>query len=87
MSSSTAKNHSAYIKKILLAGSQEEVKQDLDVTINALSAKNKGADNIESFIAELTDELELLSPMNKDAGQWSNIHMARVHLHQMRKKS
>ena len=87
MSSLTAKNHSAYIKKILLAGSQEEVKQDLDVTINALSAKNEGADNIESFIAELTDELELLSPMNKDAGQWSNIHMARVHLHQMRKKS
>ena len=47
MSSSTAKNHSAYIKKILLAGSQEEVKQDLDVTINALSAKNEGADNIK----------------------------------------
>ncbi len=87
MSSSTAKNHSAYLKKILLAGSQKEVKQDLDVTINSLLAENQGADKIENFIAGLMDELELLSPMNKDAGQWSNIHMARVHLHQMRKKS
>lgn len=87
MSSSTAKNHSAYLKKILLAGSQEEVKHDLDVTINSLLTENQGTDKIESFIAGLMDELELLSPMNKDAGQWSNIHMARVHLHQLRKKS
>ena len=84
---STAKSHSAYIKKILLAGSQEQVKQVLDVTINSLLAENEGKDKIENFIAALMDELELLSPMNKDAGQWSNIHMARVHLHQMRKKS
>lgn len=87
MSSSAPKSHSAYITKILLASSQEEVKQDLDVTINSLLAENEGTDKIENFIAGLMDELDLLSPMNKDAGQWSNIHMARVHLHQMRKKS
>lgn len=87
MSSSTAKNHSAYLKKILLAGSQEEVKQNIDVNINSLLAENQGTDKIENFIAGLMDELALLSPMNKDAGQWSNINMARVYLHQMRKKS
>ena len=87
MSLSTAKSHSAYITKILLASSQEEVKQDLDVTINPLLAENHGTDKIENFIAGLMDELALLSPMNKDAGQWSNINMARVYLHQMRKKS
>ncbi|MBC7507614.1 MAG: hypothetical protein H7320_02525 [Ferruginibacter sp.] len=87
MSSSTVKNHSAYLKKILLAGSQEEVKQNLDVTINSLLAQNQGINKVDRFTAALMDELELLSPMNKDAGQWSNIHMARVYLHQMRKKS
>ena len=87
MSSSTAKNHSAYLKKILLAGSQEEVKQNIDVNINSLLAENQGTDKIENFIVGLMDELALLSPMNKDAGQWSNINMARVYLHQMRKKS
>ena len=87
MSSSTAKNHSAYLKKILLAGSQGEVKQNIDVNINSLLAENQGTDKIENFIAGLMDELALLSPMNKDAGQWSNINMARVYLHQMRKKS
>ena len=87
MSTSTAKNHSVYLQKILMASSQEEVKQNLNATFNSLVAQNPEKNIIISFTAALIDELALLSPTNKDAGQWSNIHMARIYLHQMRKKA
>ena len=87
MSLSTAKNHSVYITKILLACFQHEVKQSLDATINSLLSQHPGTNIIDSFIGALTDELALLSHMNKDVGRWSNIYIARDYLHQMRKKT
>ena len=87
MSSSTAKNYSVYVQKILMAGSQEEVKQNLVATFNSLIAQNPEKNIIISFTAALINELALLSPTNKDAGQWSTTNMARIYLHQMRKKT
>jgi len=79
----STKSHSVYLTKILSATSQEEVKHYLDAAIEIIITQNPGVNKIDNFIKELMDELVLLSPMNKDAGQWSNINMARIYLHQI----
>ena len=80
---SSTQSHSEYLTKILSASSQEEVKHYLDTAIEIIKTQNPGVNKIDSFIKELMDELVLLSPINKDAEQWSNIKMARIYLHQI----
>ena len=66
------------INKILLASSREDVQIFSDAAIKALKQHEKHEDVIIRFADKMITELVLLSPMNKNAQQWSNITMARI---------
>ena len=76
--------HVQLINQILLASSQEEVKTYIDTTIKEIGQQEKEILVPFYFAGKMIEELELYSPMKKNAQQWSNIQMARVHLHGIR---
>jgi len=76
--------HSQLIKRILVAASQEEVMSIIDATMKEVEHQEKEILVPFYFAGKIITELELYSPMKKDAQQWSNIQMARVHLHRIR---
>lgn len=66
------------INKILFAASQEEVKQFIDSAMIAFELNKVNGHVIARFVDKIISELDLFSPMKKDAQQWSNITMARI---------
>lgn len=76
--------HAQLIKRILTAASQEEVVNIIDTTMKEVEQQEKEILVPFYFAGKIITELELYSPMKKDAQQWSNIQVARVHLHRMR---
>lgn len=76
--------HSQLINRILVAASQEEVMSIIDETLKEVELQEKEILVPFYFAGKIITELELYSPMKKDAQQWSNIQMARVHLHRIR---
>jgi hypothetical protein len=73
------------INKILLADSQEEVKRFCDAAMKALEHHKVNGHIVARFVEKIISELEQFNPMDKDAQQWSNIHMARIVLKQIKK--
>ncbi len=74
------------INKILLAGSQEDVKRFCAAAIKGLEQHKVHGHFILSFVDKAIGELEKFSPMNKDAQQWSNITMARIFFNRMKQQ-
>ena len=73
------------IKKLLIAESQQEVKLCIDNSLGKMK-QNKATDaNVARFLNTTILHLENLSPMDKDAMQWSNIQMARIYLQHIKR--
>jgi hypothetical protein len=66
------------LTEILSAGSQEDVKQLIDEALELL--KNNNLDNKVAYqlIGKIIKELDLFSPLKKNAQQWSNIKIAKI---------
>ena len=74
------------INKILLAGSQEEVKRFCAAAIKGLEQHKVHGHFILRFLDKVISELEKFNPMNKDAQQWSNITMARIYFNRVKQQ-
>lgn len=66
------------INKILFAASQAEVERYINSAMKAFEQDNVNGHITTRFLDKIIGELDLFSPMNKDAQQWSNITTARV---------
>ncbi len=83
--SGTMNEYSAkLINKILPALSQEAVKKIIDESMNGLEQKKMKDQVWINFADHMVTELELFSPMNKDAQQWSNIQLSKIIFHRIR---
>ena len=87
MSLSLTDYRSKLITKIMFAGSQEEVKRFIDTAMKSLEQQISDEYTIACFVNKTIDELELFSPMNNQALQWSNIKMARISFNKIKRKS
>ncbi len=74
------------ISKILVAGSQEEVKFIVNNSLKNLEQNKVNAEHIAGFIDTTITQLETFNPMKKDSKQWSNIKMARIHLQHIKRE-
>ena len=72
------------INKILIAGSQEDVKQVIDAAVKLLNQNRLKSEIIDGYFNLIISDLELFSPLKKDAQQWSNIQMARIYFHRLK---
>ena len=72
------------INKILFAGSQEDVKQVIDAAVKLLDQNRLNSEIIDGYFSLIISDLELFSPLKKDAQQWSNIQMARIYFHRLK---
>lgn len=75
------------INKIQVAGSQEEVKGLIDRSLKNLEQSKGDAEKVARFVETSITHLANLNPMNKDANQWSNINMARIHFQHIKRES
>jgi len=66
------------VNRILVAGSQDEVKNYIDTAMKSFKCNKENEHLVSLFVNKIIAELNLFSPMNKDAQQWSNITMARI---------
>jgi hypothetical protein len=71
------------IEKIMNANSQEDVKHLLDFTIDSFKENINATNSLNAFVHKTIDELDQLSPMNKNAQQWSNIRFSKVILNRI----
>lgn len=78
MSVSLDEYRTKLINRILFAGSQEDVKRFIDASMIVLETNKVNGHLIMRFVDKIVSELELYSPMKKDAQQWSNITMAKI---------
>ena len=76
---------SKLIAKIMLSNSQAEVKRYIDAAVKSLEQHKLHGHIILRFIDKMIAELKLFNPMDQDAQQWSNIHMARIVLKQVKR--
>ena len=74
-----------FINKILLAQSQQEVKLYIDNSLEKMEQNKEAALTIARFVDNTIYQLKNLNPMDKDAMQWSNINMARIHLQHIKR--
>jgi len=72
------------INKILLVGSQEEVKGVIDNAVQLLNKDRLNDETIAGFFKGIIGDLELFSPLKKDAQQWSNVQMAKIYFHRLK---
>jgi hypothetical protein len=75
-----------FINNILLARSQEEVKSLVDEEMKILEQKKISIQSKANLIQQTICELELFSPMQKDAQQWSNISIAKILFYRIKHK-
>lgn len=72
--------------KILVAGSQEEVKILIDNSLKKLEQNKMDTGKVADFVNENITHLETLNPMNMDALQWSNSNMARIYFQHIKRE-
>jgi len=73
------------INKIMVAESQQEVKLYIDTLLEKMEQNKEATGNVARFLDTTIHHLENLNPMDKDAMQWSNINMARIHLQHIKR--
>ena len=74
------------ITKISFAGSQDEVKRFCDAAMKGLEHHKVNGHIVARFVNKTISELEQFNPMKKDAQQWSNIQMARIHFNRIKQQ-
>lgn len=74
------------INKILFACSQDEVKRFCDAAMKGLEHHKVNGHIVIRFVDKVISELEQFNPMKKDAQQWSNIQMARIHFNRIKQQ-
>lgn len=72
------------INKVLFADSQEEVKRFCDAAMKGLEHHEVNGHIVARFVEKIISELEQFNPMDKDAQQWSNIQMAKIHFNRIK---
>jgi len=72
------------INNILLAGSQESVKLIIADAVKLLDQDRLNEATFDGFIRTIINDLELFSPLKKNAQQWSNIKMAKIYFHRLK---
>jgi F420-0:gamma-glutamyl ligase len=78
MSLTLSEYRTKLIEEILLASSQEEVKQIIDSAMEGLEDNEVVCNIVSTFADNIVYDLEQFDPLNKTAQQWSNINMARI---------
>lgn len=66
------------IRKILRASSQEEVARCIEAAMAEIENKKVNGHIVVRFVDKINVQLDLFSPLKKDAQEWSNINMARI---------
>jgi len=84
MLTSTDEYRGQVIRKVLFAGSQEEVCHILDLAMKDLGLHETNKATTIIFTDKILDELDHFDPMNKNAQEWSNINMARIYFHRIK---
>jgi hypothetical protein len=74
------------LKEILSAGSQEDVKQLIKEGIALLEKKGIDDQITWQLANKLIKELDLFSPIKKNAQEWSNIKIAKIQLFRIKKR-
>ncbi|MEP7142506.1 MAG: hypothetical protein ABI707_06535, partial [Ferruginibacter sp.] len=87
MSISLNEYRAELISNILVAGSQEEVKDLIGNSLENLERNKVTTENIAGFVDWNITYLEKLNPMNKEVMEWSNIQMARIYFQHIRRTS
>lgn len=72
------------LNKVLFADSQEEVKRFCDAAMKGLEHHEVNGHIVARFVEKIISELEQFNPMDKDAQQWSNIQMAKIHFNRIK---
>ncbi len=85
MPGSMNKYDAEFIPKILIASSQEAVKKLIDDSLGNMEKNPGEIAYATGFIDAMIAHLLTLNPMNKDARQWSNINMARIHFQHIKR--
>jgi hypothetical protein len=73
------------VNKMLLAGSQAEVKRFIDTGLQELGTPGINGYFIIKFLDRVIEDLNEFSPMNCEAQQWANIKLARIILSKARR--
>jgi hypothetical protein len=66
------------ITKILFATTQAEVKEYVDVTVQKLQRRDLEGLTLSGFTDTMLEQLDVFSPMDETAQQWSNISVAKI---------
>lgn len=66
------------IREILRASSQEEVTTCIETAMAEIEKKQVNGHIVVRFVDKINGQLDLFSPLKKDAQEWSNINMARI---------
>lgn len=66
------------ITKILFAATQAEVEEYVDVTVQKLQRRGIEGLPLSNFTDTVLEQLEVFSPMDESAQQWSNISVAKI---------
>jgi hypothetical protein len=72
------------VDRILVATSQDEVTQIVDETINTMEANHADSQLVSDVIEHVMNDLELRSPIEIEAQEWSNIKMAMILFNRIR---
>ena len=73
------------LKEILSASSQEDVKRLIKEGVLLLEKNGIDDQVICQLVSKLFKELDLFSPIKKNAQQWSNIKIAKIKLFRIKK--
>lgn len=85
MSLSLDEYRTKLMNHILYAKTQQEVTGFIDAAIKALEQNRVHRHIIVRFVDKILSELDEFSPMNKHAQHWSNIKIAMILFHRIRK--
>ncbi|MBY0347900.1 MAG: hypothetical protein GTN67_00805 [Hydrotalea flava] len=67
------------LEKILVAGNQDEVKNQIDEFMDLLQQMGTDEEKMKRILLEIQTHLDQCNPFHYDAQQWSNIKMADIY--------
>lgn len=74
------------INKVLLAGTEEDVKRFCDTAMKSLEQNKVNAHIVIRFVDKIINDFESFNPRTKNVQQWINIQAARVHFTDIKQK-
>ena len=74
-----------FLTKIKAARSQAEVRTLINDSLKNLDVNNWNKVQLADFIDISISNLENFDPMKKNASEWSNINMARIHFQHIKR--